>query len=80
MFIIIVMNKKILFAIGRIFKNTFKKQIKFGGTFFDNYYENTTIENRIYHFDENNTDGNRHSTDLWVEKTDAQYEHILENI
>ena len=32
-------------------QNTFKKQIKFGGTFFDNTYENTTIENRIYQFD-----------------------------
>ncbi len=32
-------------------QNTFKKQIRFGGTFFDNTYENTTIENRIYHFD-----------------------------
>ena len=32
-------------------ENTFKKQIKFGGTFFDNTYENTTIENRIYQFD-----------------------------
>ena len=32
-------------------ENTFKKQIRFGGTFFDNTYENTTIENRIYHFD-----------------------------
>ena len=40
-------------------ENTFKKQIKFGGTFFDNYYENTTIENRIYVFDANNTDGNQ---------------------
>lgn len=32
-------------------QNTFKKQIKFGGTFFDNTYDNTTIENRIYQFD-----------------------------
>ena len=31
-------------------QNTFKKQIKFGGTFFDNTYENTTLENRIYYF------------------------------
>ena len=40
-------------------ENTFKKQIKFGGTFFDNDYENTAIENRIYVFDANNTDGNQ---------------------
>jgi hypothetical protein len=32
-------------------QNTFKKQIRFGGTFFDNTYENTKIENRIYQFD-----------------------------
>ena len=50
-------------------ENTFKKQIKFGGTFFDNYYENTTIENRIYHFDENNTDGNQQGfSELLVSK------------
>ena len=40
-------------------ENTFKKQIKFGGTFFDNTYENTTIENRIYNFDQNGNDANQ---------------------
>ena len=50
-------------------ENTFKKQIKFGGTFFDNDYENTTIENRIYHFDPNNTDGNQQGfSELLVSK------------
>ena len=50
-------------------ENTFKKQIKFGGTFFDNDYENTAIENRIYHFDENNTDGNQQGfSELLVSK------------
>ena len=54
-------------------ENTFKKQIKFGGTFFDNTYENTTLENRIYHFDQDGNDANQqgYSELLISKKTSA---------
>ena len=54
-------------------QNTFKKQIKFGGTFFDNTYENTTLENRIYHFNQDGNDANQqgYSELLISKKTSA---------
>jgi hypothetical protein len=54
-------------------QNTFKKQIKFGGTFFDNTYENTTLENRIYYFNQDGNDGNKqgYSELLISKKTSA---------
>ena len=54
-------------------QNTFKKQIKFGGTFFDNTYENTTLENRIYHFNQDGNDANKqgYSELLISKKTSA---------
>jgi hypothetical protein len=54
-------------------QNTFKKQIKFGGTFFDNTYENTTLENRIYYFNQDGNDANQqgYSELLISKKTSA---------
>ena len=54
-------------------ENTFKKQIKFGGTFFDNTYENTTLENRIYYFNQDGNDANQqgYSELLISKKTSA---------
>ena len=34
--------------------NTYPKKLSFGGTYRDNSYENTQIENRIYHYDSTN--------------------------